>query len=125
MNQRHQKGASVTTIMFFLVFLGILIKLGLAVIPSYIGEYQLRKLVAKELADANDAKASKTQFLQSLNQQLFINANYNTKAEDVLKFTSNKTGALKVRLQYEEERVFFGDTYIVTRFDKEVSEADK
>lgn len=85
-----QRGASVTTIIVGLAMAGIIIKLGLGIIPAYIGDYQFTKLVAGELKKANDAKQNERQFMQSLSQQLSINANYNTKPEEMIVFT-NKT----------------------------------
>lgn len=121
---KHQQGASVTSVVLFIIALGLLGKLAVGVIPAYVGDYQLTKLVAKELKKANIAKRSEKQFLQDLNQQLSINANYDTKAEEVIVFTSKTPGALKVRLKYDSEYLYYGSTYIVNRFDKEVKEAD-
>ena len=55
-NLTNQRGASVTTIIVGLAMAGIIIKLGLGIIPAYIGDYQFTTLVANELKKANDAK---------------------------------------------------------------------
>lgn len=113
----------VTSTILIIICLGLLFKLGLAVVPAYVGDYQLTKVVAKELKKANDARWTDQKFVASLNQQLSINANYNTKAEDVLVFTNKTPGALKVRLKYQSENQYYGNTYIVNRFDKAVEPA--
>ncbi|AWY19222.1 DUF4845 domain-containing protein [Moraxella bovis] len=119
-----QRGASVTTIIVGLAMAGIIIKLGLGIIPAYIGDYQFTKLVAGELKKANDAKQNERQFMQSLSQQLSINANYNTKPEEMIIFTNKTPGALAVKSQYEVESNFYGETFIVNRFEKEITAAD-
>ncbi|UYZ68688.1 DUF4845 domain-containing protein [Moraxella bovis] len=119
-----QRGASVTTIIVGLAMAGIIIKLGLGIIPAYIGDYQFTKLVAGELKKANDAKQNERQFMQSLSQQLSINANYNTKPEEMIVFTNKTPGALAVKSQYEVESNFYGETFIVNRFEKEITATD-
>lgn len=118
-----QRGASVTSIVLFLIALGLLAKLGVSVIPAYVGDYQFTKLVAKELKRANDAKQTDKQFLNSLSQQLSINANYDSKPEEMLVFTNKTPGALAVKSQYEVENKFYGQTYIVNRFEKNIDPA--
>lgn len=120
----NQRGASVTTIIVGLAMAGIIIKLGLGIIPAYVGDYQFTKLVAGELKKANDAKQNERQFMQSLSQQLSINANYNTKPEEMIVFTNKTPGALAVKSQYEVESNFYGQTFIVNRFEKEITAED-
>lgn len=119
----HQSGG-VTGVILILICLGLLFKLAIGVIPAYVGEYQLRKLVADELVKANSAKLGEAKFLQALDQQLSINANYNTKAKDVIVFTNKTPGNLQVRLVYEETSQYYGNTYIVNRFDRPISAKD-
>lgn len=121
---KYERGASVSGVVLLIVCLGLLFKLAIGVIPAYVGEYQLRKLVAHELVKANSAKLGETKFLQALDQQLSINANYNTKAKDVILFTSKTPGNLQVRLVYEETYQYYGNTYIVNRFDRPITAAD-
>ncbi|MDO5050656.1 MAG: DUF4845 domain-containing protein [Moraxella equi] len=120
----NQRGASVTTIIVGLAMAGIIIKLGLGIIPAYVGDYQFTKLVAGELKKANDAKQNERQFMQSLSQQLSINANYNTKPEEMIVFTNKTPGALAVKSQYEVESNFYGQTFIVNRFEKDITAED-
>lgn len=120
----NQRGASVTTIIVGLAMVGIIIKLGLGIIPAYVSDYQFTKLVVGELKKANDAKQNERQFMQSLSQQLSINANYNTKPEEMIVFTNKTPGALAVKSQYEVESNFYGQTFIVNRFEKEITAAD-
>lgn len=121
---KQQKGASVTGVVLLIICLGLLAKFAIGVIPSYVGEYQLSKLVARELAKANAAKRTDNQFLQDLNRQLTMNANYNTDAREVIQFVSKTPGNLQVRLVYQDEYLYYGNTYIVNRFDKEIVPED-
>lgn len=120
----NQRGASVTGIVLFIICLGLLARLGTGMIPAYVGDYQFNKLLAQELKKANDAKQTDRQFMQSLEQQLSINANYNTKPQEMLTFTNKTPGALAVKTQYEVESNFYGQTFIVNRFSKDVTSAD-
>ena len=118
---KSQQGASVTTIVLVIIALGLLGKLGIGTIPAYVGEYQFNKLVQGELKKANDANQSEKQFMSSLSNQLSINANYNSKPEEMLTFISKTPGALSVRTNYSEESVFYGNTIIVNRFSAEIT----
>lgn len=121
---KAQQGASVTGVVLFIVMLGLLAKLGVGVIPAYVGHYQLSELVAQELQKANSAKQTDKQFLSNLGSQLSINANYDTKPEEVIVFTNKSPGALSVKLVHTEESVFYGNTFIVNRFEKDITAAD-
>lgn len=121
---KYERGASVSGVVLLIVCLGLLFKLAIGVIPAYVGEYQLRKLVADELVKANAQKKSEQAFLKHLDSQLSINANYKTKAEDVIIFTNKTPGNLQVRLVYEETYQYYGNTYIVNRFDRPITAAD-
>ncbi|MDO4251457.1 MAG: DUF4845 domain-containing protein [Moraxella sp.] len=120
----HQNGASVTGVVLLIITLGLLARLGVGVIPAYVGDYQFTKLVAQELKKANEAKLTDKQFMSSLSQQLSINANYDAKPEEMLIITNNKPGFLAVRSQYSEESNFYGNTFIVNRFEKDITAAD-
>lgn len=120
----NQRGASVTTIIVIIAALGILFKLGIAIVPAYVGDYQFTKLVAGELKKANEAKLTEKQFMSNVAQQLSINANYDAKPEEMLTITNKTPGALTVQSQYEAESNFYGSTFIVNRFEKEITEAD-
>lgn len=118
-----QRGASVTSIVLFLIALGLLAKLGVGIIPAYVGDYQFTKLVAQELKKANDAKQDERAFFGNLDQQLSINANYDVKAKDRLVIINKTPGALAVKSKYEVESNFYGQTFIVNRFEKNIDPA--
>lgn len=119
-----QHGASITTILVLIIALGLLAKFGVATIPDYISNYQLNKMVADELKRANTERWTEKQFLEALDRQLSINANYNTKAADVITVKNKTPGALAVRVAYEKENLYFKNTYIVNRFDKQITASD-
>lgn len=118
-----QRGASVTSVVLFLIALGLLAKLGLGIIPAYVGDYQFTQLVAKELKKANDAKQDERTFLNNLDQQLNINANYDVSAKERLVIINKTPGTLSVKSKYEVENRFYGQTYIVNRFEKNIDPA--
>lgn len=122
-NFSGQRGASVTSIVLILIALGLLAKLGVGIVPAMVGDYQFTKLVAQELKRANDAKQSEREFFNNLEQQLSINANYDVKAKDRLVVLNKTPGALKVKSQYQVENKFYGQTYIVNRFEKDIEPA--
>lgn len=118
---KTQAGSSVTGIVLFIIMLGLLAKLGISVIPAYVGDYQFNKLVQGELQKANAERRTEKQFMDSLAHQLSINANYNSDPKEMLIMTNKTPGNLAVRTNYSEESVFYGGTFVVNRFSAEIT----
>lgn len=118
-----QRGASVTSIVLMIIFLGVAIKLMIAIIPAQIGDYQLTKTLSSELKESNNNNETAKQFIERVDKQLSINADYDTKAEDVITFTNKKTGQLAIRKQYAVTNNFFGNVDILNRFEGDIDMA--
>lgn len=118
-----QRGASVTGIVLMIIFLGVAIKLMIAIIPAQIGDYQLTKTLSAQLNESNNNNETTKQFIERVNKQLSINADYDTKAEDVFTFTNKKTGQLAIRKQYAVTNNFFGNVDILNRFEGNIDMA--
>lgn len=118
-----QRGASVTSTVLIIIALGIAAKLLIAIVPAQVGDYQLTKTVSAQLKEANSNNETAKQFVERVNKQLSINADYDTKAEDVLVFTNEKTGQLAVRKQYAVTKNFFANVDIVNRFEGDITMA--
>lgn len=119
----HQRGASVSGIVFFMLALGILIKLGLAIIPAQIGDYQLTKSIASGLKKANDTKETPPQFMSGLESQWNINGE-RRKPADIFTITDATPGNLKVHKDYSEVNNLFGNVDIVSHFKGDITAAD-
>ncbi len=115
-----QRGASVTSIVFIIIALGVAIKLIVAIVPAQIGDYQLTKTLSAQLKESNDSKETAKQFVDRVSKQLSINADYDTKAEEVFTFTDKKTGQLAIHKQYEITNKLFGNVDIVNRFEGDI-----
>lgn len=115
-----QRGASVTSIVFIIIALGVAVKLIVAIVPAQIGDYQLTKTLSTELKTANNNKETAKQFVERVDKQLSINADYDTKAEDVLTFKDKKAGQLAVYKKYEVTNKLFGNVDIVNRFEGDI-----
>ena len=115
-----QRGASVTSVVFIIIVLGVAAKLIVAIVPAQIGDYQLTKTLSAQLKESNANKETAKQFVERVNKQLSINANYDTKAEEVFTFTDKKTGQLAIHKQYEVTNKLFGNVDIVNRFDGDI-----
>ena len=115
-----QRGASVTNIVFIIIALGVAIKLIVAIVPAQIGDYQLTKTLSAQLKESNDSKETAKQFVDRVDKQLSINADYDTKAEEVFTFTDKKTGQLAIHKQYEITNKLFGNVDIVNRFEGDI-----
>ena len=115
-----QRGASVTSIVLFIIVLGITVKLIIAIVPAQIGDYQLTKLLGMELKEANDKGETAKQLVERVNRQLSINADYDTNAEEVFTFTDKKTGQLAIYKKYEKTNNLFGNVDIVNRFEGDI-----
>ena len=115
-----QRGASVTSIVFIIIALGVAVKLIVAIVPAQIGDYQLTKTLSTELKTSNNNKESAKQFIARVDKQLSINADYDTKAEDILTFKDKKAGQLAVYKNYEVTNKLFGNVDIVNRFEGDI-----
>ena len=116
-----QRGASVTSIVFIIIALGVAVKLVVAIVPAQIGDYQLTKTLSAELKASNNNKETAKQFVERVDKQLSINADYDTKAEDVLTFKDKKAGQLAVYKKYEVTNKLFGNVDIVNRFEGDIA----
>lgn len=116
-----QHGASVTGVMFFILVIGVFIKIGIAIIPAQMSDRHLSKLIAHELSIANANQDSAQQFMRSLDQQLSINAYYDINPEEVIEFTDNSPGRLKVYKKYNVVNNLFGNVDIVNRFEGNIT----
>lgn len=115
-----QRGASVTGIVLTIIFLAIAVKLIIAIVPAQIGDYQLTKTLSAQLAESNNNKETAKQFVERVNRQLSINAEYDTNAEDVFTFTDKKIGQLAIHKQYAVTNNFFGNIDILNRFEGDI-----
>ena len=115
-----QRGASVTSIVFIIIALGVAVKLIVAIVPAQIGDYQMTKTLSAELKASNNNKETAKQFVDRVDKQLSINADYDTKAEDVLTFKDKKAGQLAVYKKYEVTNKLFGNVDIVNRFEGDI-----
>nr|WP_313974627.1 DUF4845 domain-containing protein [uncultured Psychrobacter sp.] len=115
-----QRGASVTSVVFIIIVLGVAAKLFVAIAPAQIGDYQLTKTLSAQLKESNANKETAKQFVERVNKQLSINADYDTKAEEVFTFTDKKPGQLAIYKKYETTNNFFGNIDIVNRFEGDI-----
>lgn len=120
-----QRGASVTSIVLIIIVLGIAAKLVVAIVPAQIGDYQLTKTLSAQLQESNNNQETSKQFVERVNRQLSINADYDTKAEDVFTFTDKKRGQLAIHKDYAVTNNFFGNIDIINRFEGAVEMATK
>ncbi|WP_379543758.1 DUF4845 domain-containing protein [Psychrobacter sp. R86515] len=118
-----QRGASVTNIVLIIMLLGIATKLTVAIVPAQIGDYQLTKVLSAQLKEANSNNETAKQFVERVDKQLSINADYDTKAEDVFTFTDKKTGQLAIHKEYAITNNFFSNVDIINRFEGDVEMA--
>ena len=115
-----QRGASVTSVVFIIIVLGVAAKLLVAIAPAQIGDYQLTKTLSAQLKESNANEETAKQFVERVNKQLSINADYDTKAEEVFTFTDKKPGQLAIHKKYETTNNFFGNIDIVNRFEGDI-----
>ncbi len=117
-----QRG-SVTSVILLLIVIVIAGKLVIAIAPAQVGDYQLTKTLSDQLREANSEGKTAKQFVDYVDQQLQINADYDRKAEDIFTFTNNKTGQLAIYKKYEKTNNLFGNVDIVNRFEGDITAA--
>lgn len=115
-----QRGASVTSVILLLIGIVVAGKLLVAIVPAQIGDYQLNKELGSQLKEANSNNETAKQFLERVNRQMSVNADYDTSAEDVFTFTNKTTGELAIHKKYEKTSNFFGNVDIVSRFEGDI-----
>lgn len=115
-----QRGASVTSIILFLIAIVVAGKLLVAIVPAQIGDYQLNKLLSDQLIQANRNKESAAQFVERIDRQLSVNADYDTSAKEIFTFTNNTAGQLAIHKKYEKTNNFFSNVDIVSRFEGDI-----
>nr|WP_315040765.1 DUF4845 domain-containing protein [uncultured Moraxella sp.] len=120
MNLANNQRGGVTSIVLILCMAVLCFKIGLGIVPAQIGNYQLKKSVAWELKKANDNKETDKTMLRNLQSQWSINS-FSAKPEEVIEFTSTTPGAMSLKLKYSEESNFFGNVFIVNRFEDEIT----
>lgn len=118
-----QHGSGVTSIVLLLIIIVIAGKLVIAIMPAQVGDYQLSKTLGAQLKEANNNGETAKQFVERVNRQLSINADYDTTAEEVFTFTNKKTGQLAIYKDYDKTSNFFGNVDIVNRFEGEINAA--
>ncbi len=115
-----QRGSGATSIVLLLIIIVIAGKLVVAIMPAQVGDYQLSKTLGAQLTEANNNGETAKQFVDRVNRQLSINADYDTTAEEVFTFTNNKPGQLSIYKKYDKTSNFFGNVDIVNRFEGEI-----
>lgn len=116
-----QRGSGVTSIVLLLIIIVIAGKLVIAIMPAQVGDYQLSKTLGSQLKEANNNGETAKQFVERVNRQLSINADYDTTAEEVFTFTNKKPGQLAIYKDYDITSNFFGNVDIVNRFEGEIN----
>lgn len=115
-----QRGASVSSILLLLIVIVVAGKLLVAIVPAQIGDYQLNKLLTDQLMEANNRKESAAQFIERIDRQLSINADYDASAKEMFTFTNNAPGQLAIYKKYEKTNNFFSNVDIVSRFEGDI-----
>lgn len=118
-----QRGASVSGVVFFILALGLGVKLGLAIIPAFIGDYQYTKAIAAGIKKSNDNKETPQQFMTNLAAQMNVNG-YSKRPADIITITDPTPGNIKVHKDYSEVSNFFNNVDIVSHFKGDITAAD-
>ncbi|WP_435979903.1 DUF4845 domain-containing protein [Psychrobacter sp. DM4] len=115
-----QRGSGVTSVVLFIMVLGIAVKLAVAIVPAQLDDRQLTKIIATELKQANDDGDTARELIENTNKKLSINAYYDTKAEDIFTFTNSQKGQLALYKKYATTNNLFGNVDIVNRFEGDI-----
>lgn len=63
-----QRGSGVTSVVLFIMILGIAVKLAVAIVPAQLDDRQLTKIIATELKHANDNGDTARELLENTNK---------------------------------------------------------
>lgn len=118
----QQRGEGMTGIVAMVIVAVMALKLGVAIVPAQITDYQLTKAIANELKKSNDNKETKQQLLSGIQSQLKINGQYDMDLESMYTITGNP-GKFKMTKDYEVESNFLPNVFITNRFQGEIKPA--
>ncbi|ELA09706.1 hypothetical protein MOMA_04870 [Moraxella macacae 0408225] len=119
----NQRGMSISGIVILICMLVVCFKVGLGILPAHIGNYQLKKSVAWELKKANENRISTKELMSNLASQWSING-FSKKPDEVVKIVKGTPGDISLKLVYAEENNFFGNVFIVNRFEDSITAED-
>ncbi len=117
-----QRGEGIGGIVAMVIVFVMTLKIGVAIVPAKIADFQLDKSIAVELKKANDNKEPAKRLLSSIQRQLELNAMYDVKVDEM--YTVNgKTGNLSIYKKYEVENNFLPGVFITNKFEGEIKPA--
>lgn len=122
-SKKAQTGASVTGVVMTLIVIAIGLKLAVSILPAQIGNYQVNQVLISELKHANEQKLTADKLMQQINKQMSINSLQFDLQKNV-SVTNTQVGDLALESNYEESSVFFGNVFIVNRFNSKITAAD-
>lgn len=120
---KYQRGDGITGIVSTVIVFVMALKLGVAIVPAQVSDYQLTQAAESTLKKANDNKEGKDSVLGDLQRQLEINGSYGVKVEEMYTVKGG-TGNLSIEKKYEVENSLFPGVFITNKFEGEIKASD-
>ena len=120
--RRNQKGASLWMVMLVVSILGFAAVFGLKLLPMYLQWWKVEKAVAGAL-QAGAGSASKREITTAIVRRLDVDGIYHMTEANLKEFmTIEKKGArVKIFIDYEQRDTLAGNVFLVTHFEKALS----
>ena len=120
--RQRQKGASLWMIMLIVAILGFGAVFGLKLLPMYLQWWKVEKAVAGAL-QSGVGSASKREIITAIVRRLDIDGIYHMTEANLTQFmTINKKGSkVRVEIDYEQRDSLGGNVFLVTHFEKTVT----
>ena len=119
---RNQKGASLWMVMLVVSILGFGAVFGLKLLPMYMQWWKVEKAVAGAL-QSGAGSASKREITTAIVRRLDVDGIYHMKEANLSDFmTIEKKGSrVKIFIDYEQRDALGGNVFLVTHFEKTLS----
>lgn len=116
---RHQKGATMWSMLSIILMIGFMVYLGSIIGNIYIDHKFIRGSM-QEVVNRSDFKTlTKKQILESINKRLSID-NIRGLDKDVISLKAEQNGTRYIKIQYSKKSDLFENIYILIEFDEEI-----
>ncbi|RMD71218.1 MAG: DUF4845 domain-containing protein [Gammaproteobacteria bacterium] len=111
---KRQEGMTLIGWVIVLAIIGFFTLLAIRLVPLYLEYYSVRGVLHSLEEEPLITKKSKRQILDLIDRRLFVNGVQNASVRDFQ--VEKKKGVLKVQLNYQVERPFIGNVYLLVKF---------
>ncbi|MEM7207085.1 MAG: DUF4845 domain-containing protein [Pseudomonadota bacterium] len=119
-SRQRQRGASLFSIMFLVVVLGILAIAGFRIVPLYMNYLTVLQVAKDTHADGSVSNKSKREIRETLNKRFRTNNLWDFKAEEIIKIKKDPGKGVILHIDYEDRSPLIYNLEVIAKFDQTV-----